>query len=351
MGSGKDVEGSARERLALELHRGLTVEEILDIYFDHVPRLVGADAVGVYLFERPGRSEQVVRSTAPHEFMQRYEVVGRPDDPVLDFVVTHRLPVEQSRLPAVRWEMSGARMALREAGLEHSMQAPIMLTESLVGTINFARAADCSGFRRRDVANTRYVSEHVSLAIERALRHQALGSHINLLTMALDRVSAGIVVTEPGGRQVLVNEPAEDLLTRPLLGGGQLAVPLKEHLAAFHEQGRRVSTLTLRTGAGTRVIVKSYALGGNGLVMTELHDAAEEDRIELPAWDVLSPREQEIASLVSQGLSTKEIADRAFVSQNTVKQHLKRIFAKTDVHNRAELIQMIWAARRRAEEE
>jgi DNA-binding CsgD family transcriptional regulator len=33
------------------------------------------------------------------------------------------------------------------------------------------------------------------------------------------------------------------------------------------------------------------------------------------------------------------------VTENTVKQHLKRIFAKTDVANRAELVQRIWTAR------
>ena len=53
--------------------------------------------------------------------------------------------------------------------------------------------------------------------------------------------------------------------------------------------------------------------------------------------------EQEIAELVAQGLTTKQIAERAFISENTVKQHLKRVFAKVDVHNRAELVQLVWA--------
>jgi DNA-binding CsgD family transcriptional regulator len=42
-------------------------------------------------------------------------------------------------------------------------------------------------------------------------------------------------------------------------------------------------------------------------------------------------------------LTTKQIAERAFISENTVKQHLKRVFAKVDVHNRAELVQLVWA--------
>ena len=61
-------------------------------------------------------------------------------------------------------------------------------------------------------------------------------------------------------------------------------------------------------------------------------------------WDVLIRREQDIAQLVSEGLTTKQIAEKAYISENTVKQHLKRVFAKTDVSNRAELVQLIWSA-------
>ncbi|MGW5690473.1 LuxR C-terminal-related transcriptional regulator [Streptomyces asiaticus] len=38
------------------------------------------------------------------------------------------------------------------------------------------------------------------------------------------------------------------------------------------------------------------------------------------------------------------MGERAFISENTVKQHLKRIFAKTDVSSRAELVQLMWSA-------
>jgi DNA-binding CsgD family transcriptional regulator len=41
-------------------------------------------------------------------------------------------------------------------------------------------------------------------------------------------------------------------------------------------------------------------------------------------------------------LTNRQIAERAFVSETTVRQHLKRIFRKFDVHNRAQLVQSIW---------
>ena len=51
----------------------------------------------------------------------------------------------------------------------------------------------------------------------------------------------------------------------------------------------------------------------------------------------LSPREGEIVSLVAQGFKNKEIADKIFTSEQTVKNHLHNIFDKLDVSDRLEL--------------
>ena len=51
----------------------------------------------------------------------------------------------------------------------------------------------------------------------------------------------------------------------------------------------------------------------------------------------LSARDLEIAHLAADGVSTRDIADRLFVTTNTVKYHLKRVVDALEVHNRAEL--------------
>ena len=56
----------------------------------------------------------------------------------------------------------------------------------------------------------------------------------------------------------------------------------------------------------------------------------------------LSAREREIVVWVAQGLTNRQIAELAFVSENTVRQHLKRIFRKLDVRSRAQLVQAVW---------
>ena len=42
----------------------------------------------------------------------------------------------------------------------------------------------------------------------------------------------------------------------------------------------------------------------------------------------ITPRELEILELIAEGLSNREIAERAYVSENTVKTHSSRVFDK-----------------------
>lgn len=52
----------------------------------------------------------------------------------------------------------------------------------------------------------------------------------------------------------------------------------------------------------------------------------------------LSERETEILRMLSKGLNYKEIAEKAFLSPHTVKSHIKNIYSKLHVGNRAEAI-------------
>ena len=51
----------------------------------------------------------------------------------------------------------------------------------------------------------------------------------------------------------------------------------------------------------------------------------------------LSPREHEVADLARQGLSSKEIAERLYVSARTVDNHLRKVYAALDIAGRHEL--------------
>ena len=61
------------------------------------------------------------------------------------------------------------------------------------------------------------------------------------------------------------------------------------------------------------------------------------------SYDTLTPREQEIMVLLAEGLSSKEIADKLFISPKTVDNHRSNIFRKLNLHCVIELIR--YAAR------
>ena len=49
---------------------------------------------------------------------------------------------------------------------------------------------------------------------------------------------------------------------------------------------------------------------------------------------LLSKREMDIMELLQEGANISDIANRLFISQNTVKRHLQNIYRKLDVHNK-----------------
>ena len=53
----------------------------------------------------------------------------------------------------------------------------------------------------------------------------------------------------------------------------------------------------------------------------------------------ITPRELEVLELIAAGLSNKEIAERVFVSENTVKTHSSRVFDKLGARRRTQAVQ------------
>jgi DNA-binding NarL/FixJ family response regulator len=57
--------------------------------------------------------------------------------------------------------------------------------------------------------------------------------------------------------------------------------------------------------------------------------------------ELLSKRENEVIQLLGAGFSYKEIANKLYVSYETVKQHLKNIYLKLNVQNKVEALNKI----------
>jgi len=68
------------------------------------------------------------------------------------------------------------------------------------------------------------------------------------------------------------------------------------------------------------------------LLMVEEARKASRQRNEM---ECLTGREREVLALLARGVTNKDIAEALFITNNTVKRHLKAIFEKLDVHTRS----------------
>ncbi len=75
-------------------------------------------------------------------------------------------------------------------------------------------------------------------------------------------------------------------------------------------------------------------------VVAELTRLTEREHVrrEQPLVEPLSPREMEVLSLLAEGLSNQEIAERLVIAHGTVKNHVSNILSKLNVHNRTQAV-------------
>jgi DNA-binding CsgD family transcriptional regulator len=71
--------------------------------------------------------------------------------------------------------------------------------------------------------------------------------------------------------------------------------------------------------------------------LQEAESLLAEARASARATDPLTPREREVAELVGQAMSNREVANKLVLSERTVESHVRNILAKTGLRSRAEL--------------
>ncbi len=136
---------------------------------------------------------------------------------------------------------------------------------------------------------------------------------------------------------LLLKSGSEDLVVDAFRGGAKGVFCKSEPIQAL-----RKSIQAVHRG---QVWANSHQLH---LILEALVSAPTMRAKPSPRMAVLAKREDEVASLVAEGLSNREIADRLGLSEHTVSNYLFRIYEKLGISGRVELVLYILKQRQLA---
>ena len=85
--------------------------------------------------------------------------------------------------------------------------------------------------------------------------------------------------------------------------------------------------------------IKAAARGESVVLTQRSHHAVVDEALRWPGRDIgLTERESELLSLLSTGMTNRELGNHLYISENTVKTQLRHLYAKLNIRNRAQAV-------------
>jgi DNA-binding NarL/FixJ family response regulator len=158
------------------------------------------------------------------------------------------------------------------------------------------------------------------------------------LDLAILDVSMPRLTGIQAARQLLAHRPALRVLLLSMHAGDRYRLAAMEAGAAGYVP---------KSVADRELVAACRAVIGGEAFVSPADPCGEDDARRLPgagtAASVLSPRELEVAKLVAEGNSTREIADALVISEKTVERHRGSVLDKLRMRDRVDLTR--WAIR------
>ena len=241
-----------------------------------------------------------------------------------------------------RWREFGAA-----TGFRAEVRAAFTIGEAAWGVGQFNRLGDSPRYSEEEKAWLERVAPVVAGALRKALVTQPASSPVER--------GPGMVVLDADARPVSATCEAEAWLEEigwPSAGrtGGEIPLPYEatayaaQVRAAAPEACGRVPRARVRTRSGVWLLMHAAPLKGTEQLALVIEPAKASDVAPLivEAYG-LTQRELEVTRAISRGLGTAEIASHLFLSQHTVRDHVKAVFEKVGVSSRGELVAKVFA--------
>jgi DNA-binding CsgD family transcriptional regulator/PAS domain-containing protein len=255
-------------------------------------------------------------------------------------------------------------------GISQAIGATIDKSSVVTSNIAIMGPAGRPDFDRDDMALLEALMPH----LQRALRVHTHMADSDLrqreLTDALEHMTVGVIMVTKSARVLFMNRTARSIVSRrdglhvDATGLRALRLcdtaTLRAHIAGAAE--RTAGRGTLAGGefrlprpfgrAALEIVVspisveQTWCSGEQAVAAVYITDPGQiPQRPEAIMSRIygLTPAEAKVAALIARGLTGRQAADKLEVSHNTLKTHLKRVFAKTETNNQGALIRLLVA--------
>jgi DNA-binding CsgD family transcriptional regulator len=305
-------------------------------------RLLGVPMFGYALVDATGYPSCVATGNVSPTFVARYERDAKDIDPVLERAyATGRPTYNLAMMSPEEWlESEVYRRAYAVHSMRHVVEIPVHSSGVITGNVHFATSEAEWDFSDRDIRLADALGGVLALTLEAIDARAQVEQERDQALAVLDVAGTPFAISDPLATDIYLNgaaqrlladvvdreEPLHRLLTRPVPGGSA---------------SRRIA-VELATGEGA--VVHGHVRPVNdddGALVAVLELERERPGIVPGQLAVLTPREQEVAVLLVDGLANREIAERLILSQHTVSQYVKQIYRKLGVDSRVALARML----------
>jgi DNA-binding CsgD family transcriptional regulator len=245
------------------------------------------------------------------------------------------------------------REFLRPERYGDELRVAFRVASSAWGVASLMRGAGAPPFTREEAALVAGLSQPVGQALRRAALSETPTPPL------ASPAAPGLMLFDRDGELLSASDEARlwlGELHEPPIGPRPLGPALPTEVVGVLARARALADgrsntparVRLRSPSGRWLLLHATSLrdaeGEQGSVAVVVEPARSEEiaPIIVEAY-ALSPREQEVTSLIARGAGTTEIAAALFLSPHTVRDHIKSAFEKVGVSTRGELTAKLFA--------
>jgi DNA-binding CsgD family transcriptional regulator len=331
----------------VDLARAVTAvagfEQLNGAFTPRLGRLTTAPMFGFYVLDRETPSiEHNLAVNVSDVFVARYVQALEHDVLRTRARETGRAVYSLGLMSEAEWTDSRVyRDAYSTHRMVHVVEVPIVVGDQIVGALHFGARVSDGDIGSEDLQVAEAVAGVLAVSIDAIRSRERRERALEEALAVVELTGTAVVTSSPLTADLTLNDAASRLMAEVVDGD--------DHLYGLLARRPGDNRLTRRAEVSLR--------GGETALLHAHTQALDHDRVvtvlelqrEHPGFDprflgALTPRESEVAALVAEGLSDREIAEALHLSRFTVSQHVKRIYRTLEVDSRVALTRLLLGA-------